>query len=261
MTYLYDGTYEGLLTAIFESYRLRTPATHLIVEEEWTGSLFEEPLRIETEATKATRVLQGVKKRSSADAVRLLYRCFLSELPEAAQLINTFVRKQMAGSQDITDNYADDTVLRLHQISKQIGREVHRMHAFVRFQRTRDDIYYSVIEPDFNVLPLLPDHFEKRYPAQHWLIYDSRRRYGIYYDQQSTEYITFDDDQHLQFRQLNRSVLDEAEPDYQQLWKRYFESVNIPERKNMKLHLQHVPRRYWKYLSEKRDQFDDAPED
>ncbi|MEO6759204.1 MAG: DUF4130 domain-containing protein, partial [Saprospiraceae bacterium] len=25
----------------------------------------------------------------------------------------------------------------------------------------------------------------------------------------------------------------------------------IPERRNLKLHLQHVPKRYWKYLTEK----------
>ena len=56
-------------------------------------------------------------------------------------------------------------------------------------------------------------------------------------------------------RQLSADLLAEAEPDYQVLWKSYFDSVNIPERKNMKLHLQHVPRRYWKYLSEKREQF------
>jgi probable DNA metabolism protein len=49
--------------------------------------------------------------------------------------------------------------------------------------------------------------------------------------------------------------MEEKEVEYQVLWKSYFDSVNIKERKNPKLHLQHVPRRYWKYLSEKREQF------
>ena len=35
------------------------------------------------------------------------------------------------------------------------------------------------------------------------------------------------------------------------MWKDYFDSTNIKERKNMKLHIRHVPKRYWKYLSEK----------
>ena len=56
------------------------------------------------------------------------------------------------------------------------------MEAFVRFQLTKDGLYYCIIQPDYNVLPLISNHFEKRYADQRWLIYDSRRKYGIYYD-------------------------------------------------------------------------------
>jgi probable DNA metabolism protein len=41
------------------------------------------------------------------------------------------------------------------------------------------------------------------------------------------------------------------EKNYQNLWRKYFEHVNIKERKNMKLHIQHVPKRYWSLLTEK----------
>ncbi|HCV81945.1 MAG TPA: DNA metabolism protein, partial [Zunongwangia profunda] len=49
----------------------------------------------------------------------------------------------------------------------------------------------------------------------------------------------------------NPDVLHENEISFQKLWKSYFESTNIKSRKNTKLHLQHVPKRYWKYLTEK----------
>ncbi|WP_020538664.1 TIGR03915 family putative DNA repair protein [Lewinella cohaerens] len=255
MTFTYDGTFEGLLSVIFETYRLETTATAIVPAEEWQGSLFETPLLVATKEEWAERVKVGIKKKGGKKSLRLLEHCFLSEFPEVGKLIHDFVRKLMASPINISDNFGDDTVLKLHQIKKKIGREVHRMHAFVRFQRTQDDIYYAIIEPDFNVLPLLPDHFEKRYPAQHWLIYDGRRRYGIYYDQQQTEFVSFADDHALQYRQLPANMMAEQEVEYQVLWKSYFDSVNIKERKNPKLHLQHVPRRYWKYLSEKREQF------
>lgn len=48
-----------------------------------------------------------------------------------------------------------------------------------------------------------------------------------------------------------RNLYDETEGLYQKLWKQYFSSVNISARKNLKLHIQHMPRRYWKYLPEK----------
>lgn len=31
----------------------------------------------------------------------------------------------------------------------------------------------------------------------------------------------------------------------------HFKSTNITERKNTKLHVQHIPKRYWRYLTEK----------
>ena len=254
MIFTFDGTYEGLLTVIFESYRLKIEPQRILPAEDWQGNFFEQPIAVQTDETLAKRVLEGLKKKCSSKTVRLLYRCFLSELPEIPMLTYHFVRKAMASLRDITDNYGDDTVLKLHQINKKIGREVHRMHAFVRFQRTKDDIYYSVIEPDFNVMPLLPPHFEDRYPAQDWIIYDAQRRYGVFYNQQKTDFITFAEDHRLQLRQLDKDVLEDTELDYQVLWKSYFDSVNIPERRNMKLHLRHVPKRYWKYLSEKREQ-------
>ena len=49
------------------------------------------------------------------------------------------------------------------------------MEAFVRFQCTKDQLYYAIIQPDYNVLPLISKHFEKRYADQRWLIYDIRR--------------------------------------------------------------------------------------
>lgn len=125
------------------------------------------------------------------------------------------------------------------------------MEAFARFQRTADDLYYAGIEPDFNVIPLLSKHFEERYADQNWLIYDLKRKYGIYYNQQKVEEITLDFSEGLQAASTVKEIFHDGEMLYQELWKDYFKHVNIPARKNIKLHLQHVPRRYWKYLTEK----------
>jgi probable DNA metabolism protein len=147
----------------------------------------------------------------------------------------------------IEHDYRQPEILKVKEINKQIHREVHRMHAFVRFQKTTDDLYYATVVPDFNVLPLIGEHFEKRYSDQHWMIYDSKRHYGLYYDQQQTMMVEWGDEQ-LQ-RQPEFVTEEEA---YEGLWRNYFQSVNITERKNVKLHLRHMPKRYWKHLTEKR---------
>jgi probable DNA metabolism protein len=43
----------------------------------------------------------------------------------------------------------------------------------------------------------------------------------------------------------------EDEQLFQKLWKAYFKSLTIKERINPKLQRQHLPKRYWKYLTEK----------
>jgi len=251
ITLTYDGTYEGLLSTIFESYRLKINVARIIPIADYQDSLFGEPIHVSTNREWADRVKKGIRKKGGNAAVRLLYRCFLSEQKDIELLILHFVQMAMKSQKDVTKNYRDEKILELHKINKKIGREVHRMHAFVRFQKTKDDIFTALIEPDFNVLPLIGDHFEKRYPAMQWLIYDTRRHYGIFYNQQKIDFITFVEKDHQKLKQLSKEILAADEPDYQVLWKSYFESVNIPERNNKKLHLQHVPKRYWKYLSEK----------
>jgi probable DNA metabolism protein len=250
-TLLYDGTFDGLLAAIFESYRLRLTPGRFLPETEFAGDLFEAPMVVAANAEHAGRVKKAVIGRTSALAAEKLYHAFLTEEEGVEMLVFRFIRQALASPVSIEENYLDPDVLRLTRLHRQMAREVHRMHAFVRFQRTRDDLYYAVVEPDFNVLPLLGDHFERRYPAQSWVIYDSRRHYGLHYDQHDTRFVTFDVENHFRLRQLPAETLNAEERSYQTLWKDYFNSVNIPERRNMKLHLQHVPRRYWKYLVER----------
>lgn len=251
--FTYDGTFDGLLSVIFESYRLKSEAGRIVPADRYRESLFDTPVQVETDPQRAERVRRGVDRRTHPGVAHWLYRCFLSEQEDIEMLIYYFVRKAMAATQDISGNYRDERIHRLHRINKQIGREVHRMHAFVRFQLTPDDLYVALVEPDFNVLPLLEDHFRARYPAQEWLIYDARRHYGLLWDRQECRFITFAENDHRQLRQLSADLLGAGETDYQELWKTYFHSVDIPERRNIKLHLQHVPRRYWKYLVEKWD--------
>jgi probable DNA metabolism protein len=130
------------------------------------------------------------------------------------------------------------------------------MEAFVRFKKCQDGLFLSLVRPDFNVLPLIEWHFKARYQDQSWLIYDEKRNYGIYYDLQKVHQVemnAYEVDVKLAtgFSQSFSVELDEQEWLYDQLWKDYFRSVNIEARQNMKLHIQYVPKRYWRYMNEK----------
>lgn len=101
-------------------------------------------------------------------------------------------------------------------------------------------------------MPLIIQHFQNRYSDQRWFIFDRRRQYGIYYDLNTVEFVSLEATAAHNLNTLDKAVFKESESLYQVLWKDYFKSTNIESRKNMKLHLQHMPRRYWKYLTEKK---------
>ena len=63
--------------------------------------------------------------------------------------------------------------------------------------------------------------------------------------------ITLDNDEHLLGGKLDEKLMAEDEKLFQELWKGYFKSMTIKERINPKLHRQHMPKRFWKYLTEK----------
>lgn len=250
-TLIYDNTFHGFLTAIFEVYEYRLCDVCIIPESRPQNSLFGDIRVVEADQDKAVRVWRGLAKHLPAASMEQVYQTFLSELPDMEDMLLRYIRHILANG-DRTKDFSHAAVLYVAQTARKVHREKHRMEAFVRFRQAADDLYFATIEPDFNVLPLIADHFEKRYADQRWMIYDMQRSYGIYYDLHTVTNVEIDFKNLLSDRGNMDDMLSEQEKEYEHLWRSYFRSVNIASRKNTKLHRQHMPLRYWKYLTEKR---------
>jgi probable DNA metabolism protein len=249
-TLFYDGSFEGLLTVVFEIYDRKLTLIKLQKDEIYESALFENTLKIHTNDGYATRVLKGLRQKLTPNGVQRLYIAHMAEIPGDENNLIGYIRYVFDSGQNIEDDYGNRFVMRVSEIVRMVRREKHRMEAFVRFQKLKDGIYYASVEPDLNVLPLLIRHFKSRYADQKWIIYDLKRNYGIYYDMHDTEFISLDFSAITQPGDIVAAYT-EDESIYQHLWKNYFHSVNIPARKNTKLHVRHMPKRYWKHLTEK----------
>lgn len=249
---IYDGTFEGLLTAVFEVYERKLGAVSVSSPREDTSLGLFGSLEVQADGQKAARVLEGLRKKLSPGAIKNLYWCFLSEIPGIEDQVLAFVRYSFSSKQPIEEDFGHPAVISIAQAARMVGREKHRFEAFVRFSEGEGHLFYATIDPDHNVLPLIVPHFKRRYAAQDWLIYDTKRRYGMHYssagESVSEVQISF---RPAEAKAAGALTFDAQEAHYQSLWKHYFTHTNIPARKNMKLHLQHMPRRYWKYLVEK----------
>ncbi len=251
MIYLIDGSLESLLCAVFERFERKADKISLQLKQHHQPNAFNEVLQIYNDQKKADRVWKGLQQKLGRGWMRRFYCTFLSETPEAYSCLFEFACYIFSNPDGAEDNYGNHHVLSVAQTARKVEREKHRMEAFIRFQHTADGMFYCGIDPDFNVLPLIMQHFQKRYADQQWIIYDLKRHYGLFYDLEKVEEIQMDAAAQKTLNKPSKSQLSGQEELYATLWKDYFKSTNIVARKNTKLHVQHVPKRYWKYLTEK----------
>ena len=251
VTVVYDGTFEGWLTVVFEVYEYKFTSVNITTKERFQANVFNKHHESYYDHKKSERVWKGLSEKISATALSQVYRAFLSEENGIEHVLLQYAQYAFSSKQSIESDYSNPAVLAVVQTAKKVYREKHRMEAFIRFQLTADGLFYAICQPDFNVLPLIEKHFKSRYADQQWLIYDTKRKYGIYYDLYKVETVALSFDPATENGKNIELILDEKEVLYQQLWQQYFKSVNIQARKNLKLHIQHMPKRYWKYLPEK----------
>lgn len=250
-TLIYDGSFNGFLTTVYKAFDEKIEVADIQKNALAQRGLFSDTETVCTETDKAKRVWRGIQKKGNT-SIKNIYFAFLSENRGIELLLYRYILKLFSRTEMLHLNFTDNIVLKISQLAKSVSREKHRMEAFVRFQLTKDDIYFANIEPDFDVLPLISKHFRSRYADQQWIIYDVKRKYGIYYNLGYVEVISLNLKDIYTNSIRKNDVFSTEEYNYQDLWNNYFKSINIKSRINMKLHTQHMPKRYWKYLSEKK---------
>jgi probable DNA metabolism protein len=251
LAFRYDKTFEGLLTSVFDAYSRKMFPDYLLSEYEPSSLFTQAEYTVVTATDKSARVWEALEKKLTKDVCSMLVHVWLSELPGSDELLFRYIRKAIDSPRNISTNFADNDIVEVDKIARKVSREGLHLIQFVRFQKTSDDLFFAPVSPVFNSLPLTMNYFTNRFADQKWLIYDIKRRYGFYYDLKIAEEVTLDNDEHLLSGKLNEELLSHDEQLFQQMWKSYFQSITIRERINLKLHRQHMPRRYWKFMPEK----------
>jgi probable DNA metabolism protein len=162
------------------------------------------------------------------------------------------IRKIFDSAPGKESDFTDKDMLETHKIALQVSREGEHVRQFVRVQQAGDDTYFAPIAPKYNCLPLAIPYFRDRFADQKWIVYDTRRGYGFYYDTHKVVEINLPDDP-MRGAALDTKLMAADEKQFQQLWRGYFNALTIKERVNPKLQRQHLPRRFWKYLPEMQD--------
>ena len=251
-TFVFDATWEGMLSAVFDAFSLRRMPQELLRAGAQMPMFADAIHEVTTDAAHARRVWRGLKAKLPAGAMAALTASFLSELPEMDIHIFSYMVKVFRSPQGVERDFSDTDVLTVFETARKVRHEQHRVLQFMRFQKAADGTYFGIMEPIYNVMPLTVPHFTDRFADQRFILYDKRRGFGYYYDGHEPVEITMPENlPHITTGKLTDDVMDPDERLFQQLWQTYFKSIAIAERRNLRKQRQDMPVRFWKYLTEK----------
>lgn len=240
VAYRYDGSFEGFLCCVFESYvRKERPAAILSLQAE-QGTLYPE-YWIDTVPEHAGRVFASLRRRIAPEAENVVREGFLTCCPEKEMLLYSFIALGYQYGASVMDRLTDPTVCALNKALLHLGNEAHRIKQFLRFTQ-RQGTLTAIIEPKNFVLPLIAEHFCSRYPEERFFIYDRNHKAGLWYEPYEVQLIKVD--------KFTPSKELDGERRLEDLWKQFVETIAVEGRINPRCQMNMMPKRYWRRMLE-----------
>ncbi len=240
---IYDDTFEGLLTAIYDAFYSKKPLASIYGNSEYnTPLLLGEVLEVITDKDKFKKVRDSIKNKIDFLALKKIYMVYLSNEKDKAMVIFKYLKIAFKLGHDVHSFLNLCEIKLVDDINRRVTIECHRFEGFIRFNYIDEIFLYSPIEPDNDILELLGDHFKNRFSKEYFIIHDISREKALIYNGFSYEIIVMDNDTYKKLKS--------HDDEYTNLWKAYFKSTTIKERKNIKLQCRMMPKRYWKHILE-----------
>jgi probable DNA metabolism protein len=240
VVYCYDGSFEGLICCVFESYDKKEIPMDIMADDAQLPWLLN-MRRIATDEARTKRVLTAVQKKIGREALEMVRDAYLTCHPRKEMLILQFVRLGFRCGPSTVNRLADAPVHTLNTAVQHLKHEAHLYTGFTRFSELNGTLV-AEIEPKNFVLPLLTRHFCERYPHEQYLIYDKTHGMILMYQGGRTLICSVDS-----FTPLNPG---KEEMRFRTLWRLFYDTIEIKERHNPRCRMSHMPKRYWRYMTE-----------
>ena len=230
--YQYDGSLDGFLCCVYESYVYKEAPAAFCCDED-PLSLYEVRTVI-TQPAYSQRVSRGIAARSGK-ALAVVRRSFLTCLPDKESRLYAFIRKLLAEGPGFMRDLSDPACHPLYRAIRHMNGELEKLRGFVRFS-DYSGVLGAEIEPKNRVLPLLRGHFCQRYANEQFFIYDRTHRELLLYAGGRSRI--------MQMEHFQPALPGENELYFRSLWKQFFQSVAIRERENPRCQNTFMPKRY-----------------
>lgn len=268
LAYVYDGSLEGLLSAIFTAYACKEDPSDVVIAKNLQPRLGQEMRDIESDMDVALRVQKGICRTCGPVVFDAVKSASLSDDPAAGSIVYRFVRYAMAKHKphDCTgcprkmrcgglctrsqknsalNDIVHPSVAPFHELNRAVYNERHRMLQFLRFEHMEGDVWFARCNPAASVVPLIMDWFAGRFNTQAFMIYDENHRIAGVYEGKEW-YLVKTDSLMLPEHSAEEEVMQTA-------WKRFYNTIAVESRYNPELRRQFMPKRFWKNITEMKE--------
>ncbi len=252
-TYIFDGTLLGLMTVCADAYERNCMPDEVILPAESQPLLLGETIELPADASRADEIAALIKRKGGKRSMKQISYCYLAERQDILSDVVIYACGIAVHGRKMDAHHAHPSVAKVHEFSRKVSGEIHRLTGLLRFRELSDGTYFAPCAPDYNIVVPLSLHFKARLGDQKWVIYDVTRDIGVSGNADKLSYVTANEEIKKALRScadVYDSALSDNEKIIQNVWRRYFTEVSIEGRENTRVQRNFMPSRYWAYLIE-----------
>lgn len=283
VAYVYDGSLEGLLSAIFAAYANHADPEDVVPSGQLQPRLGQQVSAIETNVGHAERVARTLRDRCGWKAYCAVRDAALYEGEGAGTAAYRFVRyaldqhkrRDCAGCRKrpscpgargqggcprlrgrALSDITHPAVEPLHRIQRAVSSECEHVRQFARFEHLRGqgvDVWFARCNPKAAVVPLVMDHFVDRFNVQPFILYDEAHGMAGVYEGTRWYLVRTEG-----LDELALPAQAEEERLMQAAWRRFYHSVAVESRYNPELRRHFMPKRFWRNITEMQEEIPTA---
>lgn len=241
--YLYIGSFNDLINLI--SYLLKNKIIPSNIKSiNYNKGLFDEVINVKTHESD---LINYIIKISSKYVFKIIYYVYLSNDENKELIIYYFILNTFKYGNKIIYMRNLKCVNESLKLEKYVSRENHKFKGFTRFKELNNNVLYSKINPTNNIIILLAEHFKNRLKEEYFILHDEKRNIYVFYDKNKYYVVS---DSELKLLNIEYS---ENEKDIENMWCSFYKTIAIKERKNEKVRMNFMPKKYWKNIVEMRN--------
>lgn len=246
VTLVCDETFDGIMTAVYNGWVLKNKGciVHIHPGKHYSPTFFSQFVPVETDLDKAVRVAESIRVKVSDKAFHMVYEACMHYDVDRADAVFGFLQLAYPVGARVTKMLTNPFVMRLMELERKVSNEAHLFKEFLRFDELKGGVLYGKMEPKCDVLLFVSRHFGERFPEEDWIIYDTKRKKTAVHKHSMDVVIIEGQD----MEQLTKKL--QADDEYRDLWKVFFETIGIEARRNPKCQQNHMPQWYRKNMTE-----------